>query len=94
MTQWTEERRKKQAEAIRRWKPWEKSTGPKTEKGKEASRLNAYKHGAYEAGSAEIREVLRLNAAFVSALLRYEDAYADARARRNELLERRSKSAK
>ena len=42
---WTPERRKKQAESIRKWKPWEKSTGPKTEAGKKASSQNAYKHG-------------------------------------------------
>jgi hypothetical protein len=41
---WTEERRKKQAEAIRKWKPWEKSTGPRTEAGKNISRLNACRH--------------------------------------------------
>jgi len=40
---WTDERRAKQAEAIRRWKPWERSTGPKTEEGKAASSRNAYK---------------------------------------------------
>lgn len=31
---WTDERRAKQREAIQRWKPWEKSTGPKTPQGK------------------------------------------------------------
>ena len=41
---WTEERRKKQAEAIRKWKPWEKSTGSRTEAGKERTRLNACRH--------------------------------------------------
>ena len=40
---WTPERRAKQAEAIRRWKPWERSTGPKTEGGKAASSRNAFK---------------------------------------------------
>lgn len=40
---WTPERRAKQAEAIRRWKPWKRSTGPKTEEGKAASSRNAYK---------------------------------------------------
>mgnify|MGYP001244298902 CR=1 FL=1 len=43
---WTQERRQKQSEAIKRWKPWEKSTGAKTSKGKEKSKMNAYKHGA------------------------------------------------
>ncbi|MGF6608487.1 hypothetical protein OKW45_003409 [Paraburkholderia sp. WSM4175] len=42
---WTAEQRVKQAEAIRRWKPWERSTGPATDAGKAAAKLNALKHG-------------------------------------------------
>ncbi len=42
---WTPERRKKQSEAIHRWKPWEKAKGPRTEQGKKVSSMNAYKHG-------------------------------------------------
>lgn len=42
---WTQERRLRQSEAIRRWKPWAKSTGAKTSEGKEKSKMNAYKHG-------------------------------------------------
>lgn len=38
---WTPERRAKQAEAIRRWKPWKKSTGPRTPEGKARSSRNA-----------------------------------------------------
>jgi len=34
MTGWTPERRRQQSEQIHRWKPWEKSTGPRTAKGK------------------------------------------------------------
>lgn len=45
MTAWTAERRQKHAEAIRRWKPWTKSTGPKTAAGKARAAQNAYKHG-------------------------------------------------
>jgi len=40
---WTPERRAKQAEAVRLWKPWEKSTGPRTEEGKAKSSRNADK---------------------------------------------------
>jgi hypothetical protein len=40
---WTEERRARQAEAIRRWKPWEKSTGPASDAGKSRVSRNAYK---------------------------------------------------
>lgn len=42
---WTEERRKRQSELIRTWKPWEQSTGAKTDEGKAKSSLNALKHG-------------------------------------------------
>lgn len=31
---------------IQKWKPWENSTGAKTVKGKNVSKMNAYKHGA------------------------------------------------
>ena len=49
MTQWTAERRLLQSQAIHRWKPWEKSSGAKTVAGKEISKFNARKHGAYDA---------------------------------------------
>ena len=42
---WTPERRKKQSELIKTWKPWEKSTGAKTTEGKNKSKMNALKHG-------------------------------------------------
>ncbi|MCP1120503.1 hypothetical protein [Robbsia andropogonis] len=42
---WTPQRRAKQAEAIRRWKPWEQSTGPTTDDGKLVSSLNAMRRG-------------------------------------------------
>ena len=37
---WTDERRAKQRDAIHRWKPWEKSTGPRTVEGKAESAAN------------------------------------------------------
>lgn len=44
-TAWSPERRAKHAAAIRRWKPWTKSTGPKTASGKARAAQNATKHG-------------------------------------------------
>jgi hypothetical protein len=41
----TPEHRAMQSEAIRRWKPWEHSTGPKTEIGKRKSAMRGYKGG-------------------------------------------------
>ena len=42
---WTEGRRERQSEAIRRWQPWEKSTGPRTAKGKAKASQNAFRGG-------------------------------------------------
>ena len=42
---WTLERRARQAELIRTWRPWEHSTGPKTEEGKAVVACNAWKGG-------------------------------------------------
>jgi|WetSurMetagenome_2_1015567.scaffolds.fasta_scaffold32360_6 hypothetical protein len=38
---WTPERRARQAEMIRTWRPWEKSTGPRTPDGKAKASVNA-----------------------------------------------------
>lgn len=40
---WTEAAKQAQREAIKRWKPWSKSTGPRSEKGKTRSSYNARK---------------------------------------------------
>lgn len=45
---WTPERRARQAELIRKWRPWEKSTGPKSAAGKARVRKNAFKGGSGE----------------------------------------------
>lgn len=38
---WTPEQKAKQAALIRAWKPWQKSTGPRTAAGKAAASGNA-----------------------------------------------------
>jgi hypothetical protein len=45
---WTSERRARQAKLIQQWRPWEKSTGPKTEAGKDKTSQNAYKGGTWK----------------------------------------------
>lgn len=44
-TTWSPERRQRQAELIRRWKPWLRSTGPKTPEGKALVARNAWRGG-------------------------------------------------
>ena len=62
---WTDERRQRQRERIQRWKPWERSTGPKTRKGKAEVSKNAYKGG--------VRPMLRL----LAKLLREQEQSLD-----------------
>lgn len=45
MRRWTQEEREQQAAAIRKYRPWQHSTGPKTEAGKATVAKNATKHG-------------------------------------------------
>src|SRR5215471_17288219 len=42
---WSEARRAAQSRAIHRWRPWERSTGPRTAEGKARSSRNAYTFG-------------------------------------------------
>lgn len=44
---WTPERRARQAMLIRSWRPWEKSTGPKTPEGRAVVSRNAYTGGKW-----------------------------------------------
>lgn len=44
------------AKMIHQWKPWEKSTGPKTEKGKKQSAVRGYKGGL----RTEIRSISKV----------------------------------
>jgi len=71
---WTERRKKQQACAIRRWQPWRQSTGPKSEKGKAESRMNAYKHGGYSAA----RQIINLGLAYHRAFLKHAALYIAA----------------
>jgi hypothetical protein len=55
---WTLERRKRQSELIRKWKPWRKSTGPTTKFGKRMSSQNSTKHGMRSKRMIELRSAL------------------------------------
>lgn len=52
----TPEHRARRAEMIRRWKPWEKSTGPKSAAGKARSARRGYKGGERQ----ELRDLARM----------------------------------
>ena len=52
----TPEHRRLRAELIRRWRPWEHSTGPKTQEGKAKVSRNAFKGGT----RAMLRELRRI----------------------------------
>ncbi len=57
MRQWTQEERLRQSQIICKWRPWEKSTGAKTEAGKAVSKMNAYKHGGRATAVRKISKI-------------------------------------
>jgi len=74
---WSAERRARQAELVKTWRPWLRSTGPKTPTGKTKSAANAVKNGLRSRQTtAELRQLCHL-------LRRCRDSTAIARARRN-----------
>lgn len=64
-TGWSPERKARQAQAIRRWRPWSRSTGPTTPAGKRKSAGNAEKRWAasreFRALCAGLKAVARLH---------------------------------
>ena len=62
-TTWTPERRARQAELIRHWKPWAKSTGPRSPEGRQLVSRNAWTGGH----RAQLRELSKLVNAEVRA---------------------------
>ena len=56
---WSPERRQRQRDAIKRWKPWEESTGPRTNEGKARAAANSLVHGLYAARSQALMRTVR-----------------------------------
>jgi hypothetical protein len=66
---WTTARRVQQAALIRRVRPWERATGPRTSAGKTVSSKNGMRPGSRRE-RAKVRAVLRQQAEALSGLLR------------------------
>jgi hypothetical protein len=64
MNGWTLERRERQGAAIRQWKPWKRSTGPRTAQGKARVSRNAYS-GAIRPLLRELARALRQQRQFL-----------------------------
>ena len=56
---WTPERRARQAEAIRRWQPWTRSTGPRTAPGKARAAANGLMNPQHPGMRSILRELRR-----------------------------------
>ena len=66
-TTWTPERRARQAELIRTWQPWAKSTGPRSPEGRQRVSMNAWTGGH----RAQLRELSKMvNAEVQQAAMR------------------------
>lgn len=59
MTHWTLERRERQRRLIQQWKPWTRSTGPRTPEGKATSSQNSTVHGMRSRQVRDLRRSLR-----------------------------------
>ena len=88
MPRWTPEARQRQAELIRTWQPWTRSTGAKTPEGKAASSLNAYKDGWYTADFLALRKIGALQVKLIkqSLVKRRKARKRKARAARAKML--------
>ena len=65
----TVEHRQLRAALIRRWRPWEKSTGPRTADGKARSASNAWKGGLRQE-LRDVRAALKEQSRYLSGCVR------------------------
>jgi len=59
---WSDERRAKQAENIRKTQPWKTTTGPKTTEGKAAVAQNALRSGFHTADMQALKKAVSRHA--------------------------------
>jgi hypothetical protein len=55
---WTEAQRQQLSERVRDWKPWEKSTGPRSVEGKKRAAMRALKTGEHAADIRATRKII------------------------------------
>ena len=65
---WTLERRERQAQAIRTWKPWTQATGPQSDEGKMCVAQNAFKGGKRQRLREELRSLKAILESFTHPL--------------------------
>ena len=69
---WTPERRARQAALIRQTRPWEKSTGPRTEEGKATSSRNACRGGLSRDAERALRRTTRAAAKVLRHMIAHD----------------------
>ncbi|NBX66648.1 MAG: hypothetical protein EBQ96_06615 [Proteobacteria bacterium] len=77
---WAAKRRTLQRRNILKTKPWLKATGPRTRQGKDKSRQNAYRTGAYTAEMQCLRQVLKKQRDWLKAYLQKQCCNATTKA--------------
>ncbi|OIN87533.1 MAG: hypothetical protein AUJ12_02065 [Alphaproteobacteria bacterium CG1_02_46_17] len=85
---WTPEKRKSAAARCRANRPWQKSTGPRTDTGKIASSRNSYKTGYHSCARRELRSrgraLIRANTELCHILLAWHLQKTQKPAKRTE----------
>jgi hypothetical protein len=89
---WTPERRARQAAAIRNWRPWTRSTGPRTESGKRRVRNNGWKTGMSSQAMRQLRQAMKKQRAFLSRFtIQWQKHFREQRRQLNALQARHNK---